>query len=41
MSHVEASFVPIYILNIFIATVLLVSNSELLDNLEIPVPKIF
>lgn len=35
MPHIEGFFVLIYILNILIATFLLASNSELLDDLDI------
>lgn len=38
--HIEASFVLTYTLNIFIVAFLLASNSELLDDLEIPALKI-
>lgn len=35
MPHTEASFVLIYLLNIFIAAILLASNSELLEDVDI------
>lgn len=35
MPHTEASFVVIYLLNIFIAAILLASNSELFEDVDI------
>lgn len=35
MPHIDASCVLIYILNVFIAAILLASNSELLEDVDI------
>lgn len=35
MLHIDASCVLIYILNVFIAAILLASNSELLEDVDI------